>query len=135
MVAITFTPYTYISSDVRSQYNEIMTIVKARCRKDDYNHPPQISVHLGNLKDPMIGYCEFRAGGFNVVFDEKSWKSANEDLKFQLMAHELTHCLFGLGHSDDSHNYMYYGLSELNTLTKKIATDQFEAVVDTECSK
>lgn len=135
LTLLTFVPFTYISKDVKPQYDDVMTIVKAQCNEKEYNHPPQILVRLANLPYPELGVCSFEPGGFTILFDKSYWNKSDPDMKFELMCHELTHCLFNLGHVDNPYNYMYMGLNERNVLSRDETIVQFNEVLKDKCSK
>lgn len=67
-----------------------------------------------NDDDPEIAaYCQRKYFKFYIYVNQKHWGKYNEDDKFQLIAHELGHCIFDLIHSDDPVNYMYYSMNNL----------------------
>lgn len=131
-----FFPIHYVSKPLTPEYNEIFSIVKANCSEEQYRHPNQVIVRLVNLNEEQtgeIGWCGSTPFSYKIVFDEKFWNKADDTLKYELMAHEMTHCLFGRGHSEDSYNYMFYGLNTHNLLSKEETTEQFMDVIKEEC--
>lgn len=95
-------------ANLKTYYMEVLNTVKLYCRPDQYFNPPHKTLINDNLDLPVIGMCDTDQSSYYKIFiDVTFWKSASEDIRYELMAHEMTHCLFFENHSDDSTNYMF----------------------------
>lgn len=120
-----------IESAVKPHYIEFMSLVTQYCKEDQYFHP-HFKIQFRHLPNSIIGLCSIYPRSFIVYFDKKFWDD-NEDLaRFQLVAHELSHCILGLEHVKDPYNYM--APSFIN-ISKKELYNQIKEVLKRKCSK
>lgn len=96
-----------IDGELKPYYTEVIDIVKDVCPATINSIPHQISVVKESLGSDIIGRCSYYFVGFRIQVDESFFKYASDDARFQLMAHELTHCLIQIKHLDDWDHYMY----------------------------
>lgn len=111
-------PVNYVDKELKPYYDQYMTFVNGYCDKDDYFYPNKVSIKIADIRqqDPdsilqTIGYCESDSTSlmksFNIVIDRSSFNNMTKLERFQLVAHEMRHCLFLADHSLDPSNYMY----------------------------
>lgn len=112
-----FVPVNYVQDGLKPYYDDIMFLVKAECKSDQYWYPNKVAIYFDNLEGVTVGSCEIRYPyEFRIKIDRKFFNSTDNDTRLQLMAHELRHCLFQQHeHSTDPRNYMYY---DMNTISK-----------------
>lgn len=84
-----------------------MNIVNQFCKPSQYWYPKRVRIYITDLKDPTIGLCSFSyPSAFDITIDRSEFSKFSVPERFQLVAHEMRHCLFRVGHSDDPNNYM-----------------------------
>lgn len=127
-----FTPISYCDKTLNPYVQEVLEITNQHCNKKQYYNPAHTYVYFKKMSGHMIGYCSPKINGYGITVDPLYWKYANEDDRFQLIAHEMTHCILGKDHVDNKHNYMYYSVYPL---TKQIIIQQFIENLRSVCGK
>lgn len=72
-----------------------------------YKPARQIEIVYGQLEEPTIGLCETYPFGWKITVDGVYWNRASDLDKYELMTHELTHCVLNKMHTNDPNDYMY----------------------------
>lgn len=104
---VLFFPIKRIDIDLQPYYTEVNNIIEENCPSKRYFNPSKIVVVKRNLPSPIIGYCQPNINSFKIIIDTEYWDTGTNNQKFFLMAHELSHCMLSVQHSEDSLNYMY----------------------------
>lgn len=76
------------------------------CDKDEFQYK-NFTILFADLKGPNVGICSRDSNGFLILVDQGSWQNMNEALRYELLAHELSHCMLHMNHSQNTENYMY----------------------------
>lgn len=127
-----FTPINYCSEELKPYRNELMSIVNEHCTIKQYNNPIHKYIYFKKLPGEEIGLCGVKRGGWKISIDPDFWRTANEDQKFELLAHELSHCILLKDHVDNQGNYMYY---RLDPIPKEIVKQQFIENLRSKCGR
>lgn len=101
-----YIPFTYIDSELKSYNDQFLVTMNQYC-KTIPNDKPQKIIRLGGAGGSYIGVCKLGLSRWTIVFDRAYWNISNREDRFQLYAHEATHCYLDLDHSSDPGNYMY----------------------------
>lgn len=59
-----------------------------------------ISMVFEELSDGAVGLCTVSASGRKISIDPNFWRSIDEDVREELMYHELGHCAMDLEHDE-----------------------------------
>lgn len=116
------TPISYCNKDLKPYVKEIMDLTNTYCKPSQYNNPKHVYYFFRKLPKNMIGYCDDQINGFSIVIHPLYWQRATDADKFQLIAHELSHCLLSKEHVDNKWNYMY---PSLYPLSREVVTQQY----------
>jgi len=120
-----------IAGELKDIYIEVLDIIKLYCKPGQYFNPPNKSLYMTDLDLPTIGQCiTDKYDFFNIYIDRTFWKMSSKDIRFELVAHEMTHCLFFRNHVDNSSNFMYYAIRDL---TKDQTIQQLIENLNTDC--
>lgn len=128
-----FNPFSTknVDDQLKPYVNEVLSIGNEICPSRIESH--SIYEIQFNDDDPKVAaYCQKRYFRFYIFVNKKHWYEETEDDRFQLLAHELGHCIFDLDHVDDPTNYMYYAM---NDLKKQDVTDQMKQDMRSHCGK
>lgn len=117
-----FTPINYCNKNLKPYVKEVLEITNKYCTKKQYYNPLHTYIYFKKLPNNIIGYCSSKINGYGITIDPIYWKYATEADRFQLVVHEMSHCIIGKNHVDNKFNYMYYSLYPLS---KQIVTQQF----------
>lgn len=118
-------------SSIKASYLEILGIIKLYCKPGQYFDPKEKKLIRANLDAPVIGLCETDQETFyNIYIDSGYWMQTSKDIQFELMAHEMSHCLFFRNHVDNDKNFMYYIIRDL---TKEQTTQQLIDNLNQDC--
>jgi hypothetical protein len=121
------------ASDMKDTYMEVLGIIKLYCKIGQYFNPPKKQLIRANLEMPVIGMCETdKEDYFKIYIDSGFWLQSSKDIQFQLMAHEMSHCLFFRNHVDNPKNFMYYAI---RNQTKDKTKEQLIANLNEDCGK
>lgn len=132
-------PERNIDKELKPAHDRYMFFVENICKKGQYFYPLKVNVIYGDLQEDKkkhlrtVGECYYDPPiRFKIVIDREYYKDAPQLEQFQLMAHEMRHCLFGVDHSQDPNNYMYYKMPDitLDELERQIIAD-----LETSCLK
>ena len=104
LVLYTLFPISSIPEQVDPYYNEFLTVVKNECPKIET--PKQIAINLKNLKNEEVGLCYLFTFRKQIELDTTYWVNASDQMRKQLVFHELTHCILETHHIEDLTNYM-----------------------------
>lgn len=91
---------------------------------------PQRIIQFGHLPGSEIGLCAESLFRATITFDQAYWDAAAAADRLSLFAHEEGHCVLGLDHSTDPHNYMYF---QMNYLTKEQLEQQVNNDIKEKC--
>jgi hypothetical protein len=128
-----FFPLKIINPELQPYYNHFMMTAKAYCDERDLNQPDRIEIDFSSTMDRnILGYC-MRYGDLSyfLKIQKQFWDRATDAEKYQLVIHELTHCVMREGHSDDRKHYMYYAM---NSLTIEETSKQLNDFLLQKCS-
>lgn len=127
-----FIPLYYVNKTLKSYHKEILDIVKQYCKPNQYFNPHRQLIYFETLKDDAVGVCMMNNFSYIIKIDPKNWAISNEDERFEIITHEMAHCLLKKQHVDNSKNYMYYSIAQLN---KEIVKEQFITDLEAYCGK
>ena len=101
----------YVDPDLRQFVHDFETIT---------HHPNTSYVYfVDKVEGDFAGLCD----GADAMINRSRWQGGSLNDR-ALVYHELTHCNFGLGHSQDSTSYMYAtpgGFTDLAALNAQVA--------------
>jgi len=118
-------------NSIKDSYMEILGIIKLYCKPGQYFNPKEKKLIRANLDNPVIGICETDQESFyNIYIDSGYWMQVSKDMQFELMAHEMSHCLFFRNHVDNDKNFMY---PVIRDLTKEQTTQQLIENLNQDC--
>ena len=111
-----FSPIKSIDPQLKPYYNEYLLLAKLYCNEKDLNIPRRISIQLSDwMEEGTLGFCiQYPTMSYFIRIQETYWNKANEAQRYQVIVHELSHCVMREGHSDDPHSYMYYAINDLS---------------------
>lgn len=105
-------PFHYVENELTGYVKEFQQIGATVCADVDYFIPSKTIIllknGLWNSTTQMIGLCKIDPVSFEIYIDEKYFLQANDLDRKTTVFHELTHCMLGIDHSEDSKDYMYY---------------------------
>lgn len=130
LIYIYLIPFSHTNKTLIPYTNKVMAIVNKYCKKDQYNNPLHEYIYFTKLKGDDIGECGYGYNKFIIRIDSKFWLKASEDERIEVIFHEMYHCLFKKDHVDNSNNYMYYKIADLN---KDVVIQQFTEDVKRIC--
>ena len=104
LVLFLVVPFYSVPKEVDSYYKEFMGIVKKECPKIET--PRQFGIYFRRLKNEEVGLCTLYPFKRIIEIDTFFWVNANNNIRRQLVFHELTHCILETHHTDDIQNYM-----------------------------
>ena len=122
-------PSKHIDKEIQPYYDLYMKIVNTYCTPKQYWFPRKVKVQFGNLLDKdseVIGVCAYAyPRRFVITLDKQFFEFVPEVQKFQVLAHEMRHCLFLADHSQDPGNYMapYFPILPAEVLIKQVTED------------
>lgn len=129
---ICFFPFKQTNVDLVPYVEDYKRLLNNHCSKP-IKIPNQFFVNFGDLPKEWAGVCN---GGTlfygKVTIDRLYWKGLSEDSRYELIFHELSHCILGLDHTDDSNNYMYYSI---RLIKKEELFDQVKKSIEDYCEK
>lgn len=120
-----------VDSELKPYVKDFKKTVETVCKPDQYNNQSRVSIKFADLKSPTIGSCTLGADSFWIVIDKDYWNKADENLKYNLIMHELTHCYFAHGliaaypmHTDELFHYMQPTISyiPINYIREQLLT-------------
>lgn len=94
-----------VEPEFKPYVREIKRDIKSFCNKDEFQHR-NFKILFSNLSGDEIGLCQRNRKGFLITIDYRAWQHLTETTKYQLLAHEMSHCMLHLDHSKDDENYM-----------------------------
>lgn len=128
-----FGPVSFDNKTLEPYKIEVLNIVKQQCKEGEYNNPEKQLLYFKELSTDTIAEC---SSNYNVYYkievNPNYWNKYNEADKFQIIAHEMFHCLFGMDHSPDKHNFMYYSMT---SIPKDITIMQMVEYLKHECGR
>lgn len=84
------------------------------CPNKNFEHSKYYTIEFGNGGDKWIGVCYWKINGYHIKIDKDFWDNeATDSDRYQLMYHEMAHCLIDKDHVDDKHNYMNPGYNHI----------------------
>lgn len=122
-------PTQTVDEPVKPYLNEFISLGNEICPAKIAEHPTY-TIHIEPLAPEIAGVCTRLYFRFTISFNSLHWNKYSEDDKYQLIAHEASHCFFGINHSDDPYNYMYYAM---NNLTKPLVIEQVKKNMRLHC--
>lgn len=125
-----FAPVNHTDKELQTYVDNYMFFVDNFCTKDQYWYPSRARIYLTKLEGETIGTCAYMyPRTFDIMIDETFFNAAEPLQRFQLIAHEMRHCLFLVDHKQDPHNYMapYFVKLTKDELYKQIAQDLEES--------
>lgn len=126
-----------IDPRIKPYYTNFMIQVENKCNSSQYkNSSYQIKFNKLEEKDDSytIGVCyTFKySDKFKIDLSEEYWNMADEVAKYHLIAHEGLHCLFGLDHSDNPKDVLFY---RLNYIPMEELVKQVDMYLESQCQK
>lgn len=127
-----FGPISFDNKTLEVYKVEVLKIIQDHCYPSQYYNPRKQFVYFKHLTDGVVGQCALNPWYYKIEIDPTYWKHMSEDERFQVMAHEMTHCLLLLDHVDNRYNYMYYMMVDL---PKKTVIDQLLVNLKYRCGR
>lgn len=117
-------PAVIIDEQLKPYHDEYFRLIKNNCPSLQFFYPPRIEIGFGYLKKGTIGLCEANSVKFKITVDTTFWEEKEylmdkESDRYQLIMHELTHCLLRLDHIDAGAHFMSSYLMPLKKETTK----------------
>lgn len=132
----TFFPFHSVDKGLAPYINNSMKIVEQKCKPGGYfkgyYNPGKRIIKFEKLEDDVIGYCLKELNSYEISIDPDHWKKSNENGRYQLIMHEISHCVINKKHVDNYENYMYP--IEV-TLSKEQVEQQFIKDLEEYCGK
>ncbi len=88
--------------EVTPYYNEYKLLVDFYCKESQYFNV-KFKVDWSEFPGEVIGLCQILPNSFKITIKKSYWDKSIDIDKFQLLSHELQHCLFREEHVN------YYG--------------------------
>lgn len=108
VIGSNFIPYRIIDPELAPYEKEFIDTVKEYCPATRFFHPIQDSMYFGNIGYPRLAYTQTNGWTrMTIVVDRFYWATANDDMRYSTLFHELGHGILGLSHSKNSGNFMY----------------------------
>lgn len=129
---VSYIPFNDIDRQLKPIVKDLMNDVHAHCKPGQYFNPDKRFIEFANLKDSDVGECTTSKNYYIISIDRRYWYRINEDERYDIMAHELAHCLLFKEHVDNPDNYMYYRTTDLKKAQIK---QQFIQDLEEHCGK
>lgn len=131
LIAFIFIEYPSVNAQVnpvfQTYYNEYISLISKNCDHSQYRYPLIITIRFDDLtKQGYVGLTmsydyEFIVSKAiihysDITIDERDWNRSNDDDRFALIVHELTHAYFNypdLKQEKNRGNFMYYSKEPL----------------------
>lgn len=131
-------PEERIDYRVKPHYDAIKGIILSEC--PDMYLPNRIIIEVTDTVypkalDPLdttIGTCVFMGGQFKILLKKSYYVNSLEEEQYNLVAHELGHCILGQLHNDIPSHFMYPTVGYLN---KDLVNEQLREVSRKRCNK
>lgn len=107
LAGFVYFPIKRIDPALKGYYDYYQELKNEVCPSLKLYKPAKIIIDFGMKSGPYIGICYRSNIGFHITVDRQWWDHEDEQDRFQLMMHELSHCMLGLDHIEDPSNYMY----------------------------
>jgi len=107
------TPSIYVQQPLIPYVDIVYALVHDNCKENQYLQPNNITINIGKLPAGILGECGINDVSYEIVIDKDFWANSDTSQKFQVIAHEMTHCVFQEEHSPDENNYMYSEMSDI----------------------
>lgn len=118
---------------IKETYDEIFNIIKLYCKEGQYFYPPKKRIIRSNLEYPVLGLCYTdKETYWDIFIDSGYWLTTSKDMQFELLAHEIEHCMFFRKHVDNEENFMY---PSIRNLTKEEVKQQLINNLNEDCKK
>lgn len=120
------TPSVHIDKELQPYVDNYMFFVDNFCKPEQYWRPSKYKIYLTDLQGSTIGTCAYNyPSTYDIMIDKTFFNAVSSLEKFQLVAHEMRHCLFLVDHKEDPHNYMapYFPNLTKDELYEQIAQD------------
>jgi hypothetical protein len=127
-----FVPIHYCDSELKPYRDDIIKLTQQYCTDKQYNHPLHQYVYFKKLKGYEIGECIVKFHTYKVMIDPVFFNSVTDNVRWQLLYHEFSHCLLMQNHVDNPKNYMY---PMLIVLGKETVKEQFIEDLRSKCGK
>lgn len=98
----------YIDPEIKPYHDNLWQMVEELCPKKA-NHwiPPRRNISIEKINDGnVVGLCQNLTFAFSITVDKTYFKYSSDTMRYEVMAHEMGHCYFGLDHVDQKNNYM-----------------------------
>lgn len=100
-------PINHVDKELKPYYDDYMFLANSFCTPEQYWYPSKVRIYLTDLQGQTIGTCAYRyPSAFDIMIDRTFFKAVDDVKRFQLLAHEMRHCLFVVDHNPDPNNYM-----------------------------
>lgn len=121
-----------IDPELEPYYTEVLVFIKNKCTEKQYNNTELFNVKFGELKDKDIGMCLRGLVAYKIIIDPRYWNRCDTNTRFQLVAHEMMHCLLHIEHSIDRNDFMF---PTLKYMSKLEVIDQLNSYLDYKCKR
>lgn len=98
--------YKEVDQALQPYTNEYFKLLNVNCSNKQYNTTNHYKIYTNKLNHAWIGLCTRKLSGFNIQVDSAWWKQANDPDRYQLIFHEMAHCLISKDHVENRDNYM-----------------------------
>lgn len=121
------------SPELTKYYKHFKTLHKKHCKEPYFGHDKSALIQFKKLKSPRAGECRFMMYKYEIDIDPDIWALLDNDRRYELMMHELSHCEMPfLTHVDNPNHYMY---ESLTGSSKKSVKRQMIQLMELMCSE
>lgn len=100
--------YKKVDDQLKPYVDDYNVLLKYHCPKLVPTNNYSITIVNRFDKPDWIGLCTNKMNGYSIEILKSFWDDSNPVERRQLIYHELSHCILGLGHRDnDPSHYMY----------------------------
>lgn len=112
-------PVYFVDTELSPYKDRYDSIIDNHC-KVPYIH--KFSLSFVSDMDSVVGLCQRNIieTSVNVEISRKYWDEASEKERFAVVAHELTHCYFGVDHVQEQWHYMYKEVTDVVAIEDQI---------------
>lgn len=130
-------PAIIIDEQLKPYQTEYFNLIKYNCPTLEFFYPSRVEIKFGDLPEGVIGLCEANSVKFKVTIDEEFWNRKEvlvdkESDRYQLVMHELTHCMLRLDHIDIGTHFM---ASYLLPIKKEKTKEQLTEIIKVLCNE
>jgi len=133
LILIFAAPVQVTHNDLQPYYTEFVNIITNECPSIKYTNKGKRNIGFANIGGKTLGYCMMTGFGYTIMIDSTYWSRANDTDKYEVIMHELTHCLLREPHNYDPDNYMFP--SKEKCIPKEVILEQIKEYARKHCEE